>query len=142
MTSRRLQTYATDSITVSFDPARCIHAAQCIRTAPAVFDSRRKRWIRPELGTPDEIVTAVSRCPTGALAYALPNGPAESPAADATIRAARHGPLYLRGSIRIEREDGTLVAETLRAALCRCGTTKNPPFCDGSHHEAGFRDPG
>jgi uncharacterized Fe-S cluster protein YjdI len=142
MTSRRLQTYATDQITVSFDPARCIHAAECIRTAPAVFDSRRKRWIRPELGTPAEIVTAVARCPTGALVYTLPNGPAEAPAPDATVRAARNGPLYVRGSTEIVREDGTLVAESLRAALCRCGATKNAPFCDGSHRETGFRDPG
>ena len=42
---RRLQTYATDAITVTFDPTRCIHAAECIRTAPAVFDSRRRRLI-------------------------------------------------------------------------------------------------
>lgn len=140
MTSRRLQTYATDEITVSFDPTRCIHAAECIRSAPGVFDSRRKRWIRPELGTTDEIVTAVHRCPTGALVYTLPNGRTEEPAPEATIHASRHGPLYLRGAITIEREDGSVVAETLRVALCRCGATKNEPFCDGSHRAAGFRD--
>ncbi|HEX2718608.1 MAG TPA: (4Fe-4S)-binding protein [Gemmatimonadaceae bacterium] len=141
MTSRRLQTYATDEITVSFDPTRCIHAAECIRTAPAVFDSRRKRWIRPDLGTTDEIVTAVGRCPTGALSYVLPNGPVEGPAPEAAIVVRRDGPLYLRGAIRIEREDGGVVAETLRVALCRCGATKNAPFCDNSHREIGFRDP-
>lgn len=136
---RRLQTYATDAITVTFDPTRCIHAAECIRTAPAVFDSRRRRWIKPELGDPDLIVTAVHRCPTGALSYALPNGHNEG--ADASsIRPARDGPLYLRGEIRVETEDGRVIAEGLRMALCRCGATKNAPFCDGSHREVGFRD--
>lgn len=136
---RRLQTYATDAITVTFDPTRCIHAAECIRTAPAVFDSRRLRWIKPELGDPELIVTAVHRCPTGALSYALPNGKPEE--ADASsIRPARDGPLYLRGDIRVETEDGRVIAEGLRMALCRCGATKNAPFCDGSHREVGFRD--
>jgi uncharacterized Fe-S cluster protein YjdI len=135
---RRLQTYATDAITVTFDPTRCIHAAECIRTAPAVFDSRRLRWIRPELGDPDLIRTAVHRCPTGALAYSLPNGPAEAPD-PAAIRLDRDGPLHVRGDIRVEAEDGRVIAEGIRMALCRCGATKNAPFCDGSHRAIAFR---
>lgn len=134
---RRLQTYATDAITVTFDPNRCIHAAECIRTAPLVFDSRRLRWIQPELGDPLLIAAAVHKCPTGALAYGLPNGDRE--AADAgEIRPAHDGPIYVRGETRIETEDGRVIAEGLRIALCRCGATKNAPFCDGSHREAGF----
>ena len=135
---RRLQTYATDAITVTFDPTRCIHAAECIRTAPAVFDSRRLRWIKPELGDPELIVTAVHRCPTGALSYSLPNGIAEEPDS-AEVRASPGGPLYIRGEARIETEDGRAIAEGIRMALCRCGATKNAPFCDGSHKEVGFR---
>jgi uncharacterized Fe-S cluster protein YjdI len=136
---RRLQTYSTDAITVTFDPTRCIHAAECIRTAPAVFDSRRLRWIKPEQGDPALIATAVQRCPTGALSYALPNGEAEAPDAPA-IRAAPGGPLYVRGRTRVEAEDGRVIADGIRMALCRCGATKNAPFCDGSHKTAGFRD--
>jgi uncharacterized Fe-S cluster protein YjdI len=136
---RRLQTYATDAITVTFDPTRCIHAAECIRTAPAVFDSRRLRWIKPELGDPELIATAVRRCPTGALGYSLPDGVAE--AADAaSIRAAPNGPLYVRGAVRVETEDGRVIASGLRMALCRCGATKSAPFCDGSHRAIGFTD--
>lgn len=136
---RRLQTYATDAITVTFDPTRCIHAAECIRTAPAVFDSRRRRWIKPELGDPALIVKAVHRCPTGALGYSLPNGIAEAPDS-AEVRAAPGGPLYIRGETRVETEDGRVIAEGIRMALCRCGATRNAPFCDGSHREVGFRD--
>jgi uncharacterized Fe-S cluster protein YjdI len=138
--TRRLQLYATDAITVTFDPARCIHAAECIRAQPAVFDSTRRRWIRPELGSPGEIAAAVHRCPTGALHYELRDGAAEV-ADDASIRVRRHGPLHVRGAVRLETEDGALIGEDLRLALCRCGASKNQPFCDGSHREAGFRDP-
>jgi uncharacterized Fe-S cluster protein YjdI len=135
---RRLQTYETDAITVTFDPTRCIHAAECIRTAPLVFDSRRLRWIKPELGSPELVAAAVHRCPTGALAYALPDGAAEA-VEDAVIRSASGGPLYVRGGIRVETDDGRVIAEGIRMALCRCGATKNAPFCDGSHREVGFR---
>ena len=136
---RRLQTYATEAITVTFDPTRCIHAAECIRTAPAVFDSRRRRWIKPELGEPELIAAAVRRCPTGALAYSLPGEPAE--AADVpSVRTAPNGPLYVRGDVELETEDGRVIATGVRMALCRCGATKNTPFCDGSHREIGFSD--
>ena len=140
MSLRRLQVYETDAITVTFDPNRCIHAAECIRAQPAVFDSSRRRWIRPELGTPAEIAAAVRRCPTGALHYTLPRGPAEE-ADETSVRVRRHGPLHVRGAVRLETDDGVVIAEDLRLALCRCGASRNQPFCDGSHRAAGFRDP-
>ena len=136
---KRLQTYSTDAITVTFDPNRCIHAAECIRTAPAVFDSRRLRWIKPELGDAALIARAVHRCPTGALSYSLPGGAPEA-ADPAQVRPAPNGPLYVRGETRVEAEDGRVITEGFRMALCRCGATKNAPFCDGSHRAAGFVD--
>jgi uncharacterized Fe-S cluster protein YjdI/CDGSH-type Zn-finger protein len=141
MASRRLQTYSTEQITVTFDPTRCIHAAECIRAQPLVFDSRRRRWIKPELGTPADIADAVRRCPTGALHYEIPGGAAEEADPALSVRVERNGPLCVRGDIRVEREDGTPIAEGFRIALCRCGATANAPFCDGSHKTAGFRDP-
>ncbi len=56
------------------------------------------------------------------------------------IRPARDGPLYIRGETQVEAEDGRVIAEGFRMALCRCGATKDVPFCDGSHHAAVFRD--
>lgn len=34
---------------------------------PAVFDVTRKRWVRPELASADEVIAQVGRCPSGAL---------------------------------------------------------------------------
>ena len=51
------------------------------------------------------------------------------------------GPLCLTGRIRVENGGG-IVADTDDVALCRCGHSRNKPFCDGSHRRAGFDDPG
>ena len=69
--NRRLQTYETPEITVTFDPTICRHTGVCVRGLPAVFDVSRKRWIRPEAATAEEVATQVSRCPSGALQYQL-----------------------------------------------------------------------
>lgn len=66
MTARR-QTYETDEITVTFDPDVCIHSGVCVLGLPAVFDVKRKRWIRPELAPAAAVATQVARCPSGAL---------------------------------------------------------------------------
>lgn len=50
------------------------------------------------------------------------------------------GPLWVRGGIAIEGVDGELYEVRNRATLCRCGSSANKPFCDGSHIGAKFRD--
>lgn len=138
--AKRLQTYATDEVTVTFDPNRCIHAAACVRGLPDVYDPSRRRWIRPELAPAALVAEVAARCPTGALHAALRDAAAAAEAANAvTITLQAAGPLYVRGPVRVELEDGTVLAEDERVALCRCGNTANAPFCDGSHRRLGFR---
>jgi CDGSH-type Zn-finger protein len=50
------------------------------------------------------------------------------------------GPLWVRGGIRIESENGTPYEERNRVTLCRCGASANMPFCNGSHASIRFRD--
>jgi uncharacterized Fe-S cluster protein YjdI len=69
--TRRLQVYETDEISVSFDPDVCRHSGVCVRGLPAVFDVKRKRWIRPELATAEEVAAQVKKCPSGALQYKM-----------------------------------------------------------------------
>lgn len=69
---RRLQIYETDAITVTFDPNVCRHSGVCLRSLPAVFDVRRKRWVAPEAASADEVEATVRRCPSGALQFRRP----------------------------------------------------------------------
>ena len=65
--ARRLQTYETDQIVVTFDPDVCRHSAVCLQGLPAVFDVRRRQWIKPDLAAPEAVAAQVARCPSGAL---------------------------------------------------------------------------
>jgi len=67
----RLQSYESDAIVVTFDPNVCIHAAECVRGLPAVFDVKLKRWIRPENAPAERVAEQVRRCPSGALQFRL-----------------------------------------------------------------------
>ncbi len=71
MHPKRLQTYETDEIIVTFDPAVCIHSGVCVRGLPAVFDVTRKRWVRPDLATAEDVAAQVRHCPSGALQYQM-----------------------------------------------------------------------
>ena len=73
--ARRLQVYETPDITVTFEPDLCIHSGNCVRGLPAVFDVRRKRWVRPEAATADEVEAQVARCPSKALKSYRPGEP-------------------------------------------------------------------
>jgi uncharacterized Fe-S cluster protein YjdI len=123
--------YSNGEITVRWYAKRCIHSAACIQRAPAVFDPRRRPWIDLEQADVQRIIKAVEACPTGALEYSTPSQ-SEVPANPTQVRVVPGGPLFVRGALKIKTEDGTM-RETTRAAFCRCGKSKNQPFCDNSH---------
>lgn len=50
------------------------------------------------------------------------------------------GPLYIKGGIRVEGEDGQSYEIRNRQTLCRCGHSGNKPFCDGSHAAYKYKD--
>jgi CDGSH-type Zn-finger protein len=56
------------------------------------------------------------------------------------IPAGVSGPLWAKGGIAIESSDGSVYEVRNRQALCRCGKSRNKPFCDGSHIDIGFDD--
>jgi uncharacterized Fe-S cluster protein YjdI len=63
------KTYVGVEVDVSFDPEVCVHAGNCVRGQPAVFDTSRKPWIVPDAAAADDVVAQVRRCPSGALKF-------------------------------------------------------------------------
>lgn len=68
---KRVQEYVGGEAVVSFDPNICIHAGDCVRGLPSVFDVKLKRWIRPENAPAERVAEQVRRCPSGALQFRL-----------------------------------------------------------------------
>jgi uncharacterized Fe-S cluster protein YjdI len=68
---KRVQSYETPEITVTFDPNVCIHSGVCVRGLPLVFDINRKRWVQPELAAAVDVAAQIDRCPSGALRFVL-----------------------------------------------------------------------
>ena len=139
--TRKTRSYESDDAIVDYDVTRCIHAQECVRGLPDVFDAGRRPWIDANRAPVAELVRTIERCPTGALHYRRRDGIEEVAPATNTVRVAADGPLYLTGRLQIALPEGETLQET-RAALCRCGHSKDKPFCDNSHLAVGFADDG
>ena len=139
----RSRLYEGDGIVVSFEAARCIHVAECVKGLPAVFDPDRRPWISPDGASPDDVARVVSRCPTGALSFSRPDGAGDEESTPTnTLRVEPDGPVFATGRLVILDAERREVCRENRAALCRCGASENKPYCDGAHASEGFRDPG
>ncbi len=127
-------------VTVSYTPVLCTHAAQCQARASTVFDPHKKPWIQPENGTLDAILDVIAACPSGALRLAAGDqAPQHLTTGDVSIRIEKDGPYHVTNAV-LDAEFNGAGASRTKYSLCRCGLSKNKPFCDGSHHDAKWSD--
>ena len=123
------------ALTLMFEARRCIHARFCVTGAPTVFLANVKGpWLHPDTIAVERLAAIAQECPSGAIRYRRKDGQPDEDAPPVNLAAIREaGPYALRGPLRL---DGVDIG--FRATLCRCGASKNKPYCDGSHHEIGF----
>ena len=135
------RTYATERIAVYWDSTRCIHTAGCLNALPEVFDVQRRPWVDVEAADADAVAEGVLTCPTGALRFErLDGGPQDEPQRPTVAIPIPDGPLLVMGDLRVQNPEGETIADNeRRLTLCRCGRTRNQPFCDNSHLMARFR---
>lgn len=55
-----------------------------------------------------------------------------------TMRVKPNGSVRVTGTVDFVDADGNVIESKTDFSLCRCGHSKEKPYCDGSHREAGF----
>lgn len=125
-------------ITVRDDRSICVHAGFCGTRVANVWG---------QVGATDDstvraqVIAMIEHCPSGALTYRFDG--AESDVEELrpqAIAVTDDGPLWVTGGVPVSAAGAPLETRG-RVTLCRCGASGNKPLCDGSHKEAGFRDP-
>ena len=135
--------YPGESVVVKWEGDLCIHIGECGRAKGDLFVGGRDPWCDPNLSSDDEVEEICERCPTGALSAQFEDGShVETADAENTVHVAYNGPLFVRGDLAIDGAPQDAPGLNYRAALCRCGASKNKPYCDNSHESIGFQDYG
>jgi len=121
----------------------CAIARFCLRAGDA--------WTRTEQSDDPEsrriAVDEAGNCPSGRLvAWEKETGKPIEPVFEPSLSVTedtKHlasGPVWVKGGIPVESADGHVYEVRNRMTLCRCGASKNKPFCDGSHLKIRFND--
>lgn len=126
------------------DDNRCAYARFCHRAGSEVWTLTERA--ADEVGEEDAIAAAWE-CPTGRLvSYDRASGEAYEQAWEPSIiiledvQEGCSGPLFVRGGVELVGADGYVYERRNRYALCRCGMSRETPFCDASHVSYRFRD--
>ena len=105
--------YHSDQITVSYAPDICIHAAECVKGLPTVFDPEKKPWITVAGADPSEIIDVINRCPSGALQYELIDFDSNQESENeknkmekTKITVMPDGPLKVEGNLSVNKMSG------------------------------------
>jgi len=130
-----IQEYRGKKVIIRFDGAKCIHSRNCVLGNPHVFVANAPgAWIQPDAANPETIAALVKACPSGALTCERLDGVEQEQAPLVNvIRIRENGPLAIQAEMVIQDR-----GNCYRATLCRCGASKNKPFCDGSHAGVNF----
>ena len=142
--NRHIAAYKGDKIDIFWDKRLCIHVEECVRAKGSLFVEGRVPWCEPNEATVKDAIDVIKRCPTGALTFKLKEEDSEmaKESKENNVTVSNDGPLMVSGNLNIENAPSDMEGLKERAALCRCGESKNKPFCDGSHKVAGFTDSG
>ncbi|HEY3703221.1 MAG TPA: CDGSH iron-sulfur domain-containing protein, partial [Acidimicrobiales bacterium] len=147
----RRDTYVGQQVTILDNRGTCQHSGLCSDRLSAVFRADEEPFVAPSGGRMDEIIRAVRDCPSGALSFAI-DGEEVRDQVDwdnhrpQTVEVSKDGPYRITGGIALVGEGGADAARNEGAshehyALCRCGQSRNKPFCSGMHWYVDFHDP-
>lgn len=145
-------------ITVSDNEGICSHAGFCDGRLPEVFwtfekeeqrgdqgQDKIRRLPHPDKAPAEKIISTIKLCPSGALRYKIKEKIYDDFGRPPGIKVSKDGPYYAVGSVELNGEINSISSRpdsSEHYTLCRCGASKNKPFCDGSHGKVKFKDGG
>lgn len=132
--------YEGEKITIHDNRGICAHAGRCTDGLSSVFRLKQEPWIDPRGAPAQETIETIRTCPSGALSYTVDGIEHRDGDAEAALFVSPNGPYVVTGVpdlLDTTRGEG---ASTEHFTLCRCGGSKNKPFCDGSHWYNNFSD--
>jgi len=138
--SGKVYSYEGKDVTVFYNKLLCSHAAECGRLNSAVFDPAQKPWIQPDRGSLESVREVISACPSGALSMKVTGGdPTHEVGDNSEVHVEKNGPYWVR-NISIEGTNWAEASAENKYVLCRCGLSKNKPYCDGTHRDERWSD--
>ena len=133
-------TYEGKGITIHDNRGVCSHMGHCTDNLPSVFQMDVEPWINPDGAEPEKIAKIIRMCPSGALSYSMNGELHKDYPHEPEVFVGRDRSYNVVGGIRLEDPDGSKPETQDHYTLCRCGGSKNKPFCDGSHWYVEFKD--
>jgi len=135
-----LQSYEGKELTVNFNRSICSGASKCVQGLASVFKSGDgSHWIYPDEDSTEKIINQIKACPSGALSYTQKGEIHIDSRKLAMINIIKNGPYNVEG-VSLEGFHIPTHFSPSKYALCRCGHSKNKPFCDYSHAQKAWKD--
>ena len=134
------QDYVGKHITIHDNRRLCAHAGKCTDGLAGVWRMGEKPWIDPDGADAEAIIAVIEQCPSGALSYSIDGKHTYAGVVADGVVVSMNGPYHVTGAITLNDQSRDTDDVPSRYALCRCGASKNKPFCDGSHWDIKFKD--
>ena len=139
-TADKRQDYVGQHITIHNNVLLCSHSERCVKNLGSVFNIHNTPWIDPDGDSVDKVRAVINSCPSGALSYSIDGEAPPIMERPPTIEIEKNGPYRVTGGIELNNADWGEGASREHYTLCRCGASKNKPFCDGTHVQFQFDD--
>jgi CDGSH-type Zn-finger protein len=137
----KMDNYEGKKLTIHDNRGVCAHRGHCTDNAPKVFLTNIEPWIEPDAQEPEKTIKVIRTCPSGALSYTKDGKLSKDWDREPCIIVTKDGPYDVEGYIEFIDPEGNKPESEEHYTLCRCGKSKNKPFCDGAHWNVKFKDP-
>jgi CDGSH-type Zn-finger protein len=134
--------YVGKTITIHDNRGICAHSGICSDGLPLVFRLKREPWIDPDAADAKAVMDIIMKCPSGALSYSIDGVEYRPAERKPMVTVIPDGPYSVTGGVELTGEPRGDGASEEHFTLCRCGGSKNKPFCNGRHWEIDFKAEG